>query len=143
VTGSTRWRRGYQGPLYLEVVPLSFPVRVREDLTLNQLRLSLGRPWLSDDDVAGGASRGTDSLSGWGTVPAESLVLSDGSFSGWTSTGMPKAESATARATVQPSRLTSEREVDPGPFWTRLSRGAVIDWCCRRSGFYLLMSHEA
>ena len=35
---------GYGGPLYLEVVPLSFAVRVKEDLTLNQLRLSLGRP---------------------------------------------------------------------------------------------------
>ena len=33
---------GYDGPLYLEVVPLSFPVRVREDLSLNQLRLSVG-----------------------------------------------------------------------------------------------------
>ena len=42
---------GYNGPLYLEVVPLSFAVRVREDLTLNQLRLSMGRPWLSDDEV--------------------------------------------------------------------------------------------
>ena len=42
---------GYAGPLYLEVVPLSFAVRVREDLTLNQLRLSMGRPWLSDDEV--------------------------------------------------------------------------------------------
>ncbi len=35
---------GYQGPLYLEVVPLSFGIRVREDLSLNQLRLSVGRP---------------------------------------------------------------------------------------------------
>ena len=42
---------GYSGPLYLEVVPLSFAVRVREDLTLNQLRLSIGRPWLTDDEV--------------------------------------------------------------------------------------------
>src|ERR1017187_10793822 len=42
---------GYRGPLYLEVVPLSFPVRVREDLTLNQLRHSIGRPWLTDEEV--------------------------------------------------------------------------------------------
>src|SRR3954465_584250 len=42
---------GYEGPLFLEVVPLSFPVRVREDLTLNQLRLSVGRAELSDDDI--------------------------------------------------------------------------------------------
>src|SRR5438552_1775424 len=42
---------GYDGPLFLEVVPLSFPVRVREDLSLNQLRLSVGRAGLTDDDV--------------------------------------------------------------------------------------------
>ena len=42
---------GYDGPLYLEVVPLSFPVRVREDLSLNQLRLSVGSALLTDDDV--------------------------------------------------------------------------------------------
>src|SRR6478752_4389541 len=42
---------GYDGPLFLEVVPLSFPVRVREDLSLNQLRLSVGRANLSDDEV--------------------------------------------------------------------------------------------
>ena len=42
---------GYDGPLYLEVVPLSFPVRVREDLSLNQLRLSVGSAVLGDDDV--------------------------------------------------------------------------------------------
>ena len=34
---------GYAGQLYLEVVPLSFTVRVREDLALNQLRLAVGR----------------------------------------------------------------------------------------------------
>jgi len=32
-------RPGYQGPLYLEVVPLSFPVKVKQGLPLAQLRL--------------------------------------------------------------------------------------------------------
>ena len=42
---------GYEGRMYLEVVPLSFPIRVRENLTLNQLRISIGRAELSDDDI--------------------------------------------------------------------------------------------
>ena len=42
---------GYSGGLYLEVVPLSFPVRVREGLSLNQLRLSVGATSLSDPDL--------------------------------------------------------------------------------------------
>ena len=42
---------GYQGGLFLEVVPLSFPIRVRTDLSLNQLRLSVGRTTLTDEEI--------------------------------------------------------------------------------------------
>jgi dCTP deaminase len=43
---------GYTGTLWLEVVPLSFTVRVHEGLALNQLRLIAGdRVALSDDEV--------------------------------------------------------------------------------------------
>jgi dCTP deaminase len=44
-------RPGYHGKLYLEVVPLSFTVRVRQGLALNQLRLSAGLARLSDDEI--------------------------------------------------------------------------------------------
>ena len=39
---------GYKGCMYLEVIPRSFPVRVREGLRLNQLRIFQGNPHLSD-----------------------------------------------------------------------------------------------
>lgn len=39
---------GYQGKLYLEVVPRSFAVRVQPLLSLNQLRLAAGDPRVSD-----------------------------------------------------------------------------------------------
>jgi dCTP deaminase len=42
---------GYRGRLYLEVVPLSFTVKVRQGLTLNQLRLAVGRSVLTDDEL--------------------------------------------------------------------------------------------
>lgn len=42
---------GYQGELFLEIVPLSFTIRVREELSLNQLRLSIGRSALSDAEI--------------------------------------------------------------------------------------------
>ena len=43
---------GYTGTLWLEVVPLSFTVRVREGLALNQLRLIAGdRVALTDDEL--------------------------------------------------------------------------------------------
>jgi len=43
---------GYDGPLYLEVVPLSFAVRVREHLSLNQLRLMVGDSRLTDEELS-------------------------------------------------------------------------------------------
>ena len=42
---------GYQGQLYVEIVPLSFAVRVRQGLALNQLRLMVGRAALDDDEL--------------------------------------------------------------------------------------------
>lgn len=44
-------RLGYHGHLYLEVVPLSFPVKVKQGLTLNQLRLATGVSKLSDAEI--------------------------------------------------------------------------------------------
>jgi len=42
---------GYKGKMYLEVIPRSFPVRVREGLRLNQLRIFQGDPHLSDTQL--------------------------------------------------------------------------------------------
>ncbi|KPQ00530.1 MAG: dCTP deaminase Dcd [Bacteroidetes bacterium HLUCCA01] len=42
---------GYSGKLYLEVVPKSFPVRIRTGQTLNQLRIRHGYSVLSDEDI--------------------------------------------------------------------------------------------
>ncbi|MFO8028619.1 MAG: 2'-deoxycytidine 5'-triphosphate deaminase [Cyclonatronaceae bacterium] len=42
---------GYQGRLYLEVVPKSFPVRIRTGQRLNQLRIRHGHARLSDQDL--------------------------------------------------------------------------------------------
>ena len=44
-------RPGYEGPLYLEIVPRSFTIRVKTGLALNQLRLMTGRPSVSDTEL--------------------------------------------------------------------------------------------
>jgi dCTP deaminase len=44
-------RAGYRGKLYLEVVPRSYAIRVREGLALNQLRLTGGDARLDDDQL--------------------------------------------------------------------------------------------
>ena len=42
---------GYKGQLWVEIVPLSFAVRVQTGLALNQLRLVAGRSKLSDEEL--------------------------------------------------------------------------------------------
>ena len=42
---------GYTGPLYLEIVPRSFPVKVKAGLSLCQIRFSQGNASLSDDEL--------------------------------------------------------------------------------------------
>ena len=42
---------GYTGPLFLEVVPRSFPVRVQTGLSLCQIRFSAGNASLTDDEL--------------------------------------------------------------------------------------------
>ncbi len=42
---------GYKGQLWVEIVPLSFAVRVQSGLALNQLRLMAGRSKLSDEEL--------------------------------------------------------------------------------------------
>ncbi|MBM3942406.1 MAG: 2'-deoxycytidine 5'-triphosphate deaminase [SAR202 cluster bacterium] len=42
---------GYQGKLYLEVVPRSFTIRVKSGLSLNQLRLIQGQPRCTDQEI--------------------------------------------------------------------------------------------
>ncbi|MCA8956797.1 MAG: 2'-deoxycytidine 5'-triphosphate deaminase [Planctomycetes bacterium] len=42
---------GYVGPMFLEVVPRSFPVRVRTGLSLCQIRFSTGHAVLTDDEL--------------------------------------------------------------------------------------------
>lgn len=44
-------RAGYDGPLFLEIVPRSFTIRVQAGLALNQLRLMTGKPMVSDSGL--------------------------------------------------------------------------------------------
>ncbi len=45
-------RAGYDGPLYLEIVPRSFAIKVRTGQSLNQLRLIRGQPIVSDSALS-------------------------------------------------------------------------------------------
>lgn len=71
---------GYQGRLWLEVVPLSFTVRVRHRLALNQLRLVAGRAELTDADLHERHAREPFLFRGDEPVSDAELATADGLF---------------------------------------------------------------
>jgi dCTP deaminase len=125
-------------------VPLSFPVRVREDLTLNQLRLAIGRPWLTDDDVREAHAAEPMLYRGNQPVPVDELVLSDGLFLGLDLHGDAHGRVGySTRDSAPLLDLTSTVEVDPAPFWDPVWREEGDRLVLSPKRFYLLMSHEA
>jgi len=73
---------GYQGRLYLEVVPRSFAVRVEELLSLNQLRLVEGEARVSDADLREIHAEVPLLYRGDEPVPAADIAVADGLFLG-------------------------------------------------------------
>ncbi len=135
---------GYHGPLYLEVVPLSFAVRVREDLTLNQLRLSMGRPWLTDDEVRQAHLSEPILFTRGEPVPVDDLVLSNGLFLGLDLHGDERGQVGySTRDSAPLLDLTAGGEIDPAPFWDPVFREEGDRLVLSPKRFYLLMSHEA
>ncbi len=135
---------GYHGPLYLEVVPLSFAVRVNEDLTLNQLRLSMGRPWLSDEEVRQTHLAAPILFRRGEPAPVEDLVLSNGLFLGLDLHGDERGQVGhSTRDSAPLLDLTTGVEADPTPFWDPVFREEGDRLVLSPRRFYLLMSHEA
>jgi len=136
---------GYEGPMYLEVVPLSFAVRVREGLALNQLRLSVGRTALTDDEVRDfHADEHPLLMQDGAPVPTDKLALADGMLLGLDLRG--DAESKVgyrARENAPLLDLTVSTPIDPAPFWEAVHEDGRERIILSPQKFYLLMSNEA
>ncbi|HEY6781095.1 MAG TPA: 2'-deoxycytidine 5'-triphosphate deaminase [Thermoleophilaceae bacterium] len=135
---------GYQGGLYLEVVPRSFAVRVERNLSLNQLRLSIGNSRVRDDDLSGIHQQETPLLyMGKNPVPADELTIADGLFLSVDLQGQPN-DVVGYRAKKNSRRLDMSKI---GRYWWREfwepvypERGGRI--VLEPEIFYLLLSAE-
>jgi dCTP deaminase len=135
---------GYEGQLYLEVVPLSFPIRVREDLTLNQLRLSVGNPGLSDDEIR--ATHEDNPLLFQDGVPVrpDELALGNGLFLGLDlSTSNSGHIGYRARDNAPLLDMTRSAAISPAGYWERVYAEHGDRVILTPERFYLLMSREA
>ncbi len=130
---------GYRGPLWLEVAPRSFDVRVARGLRLNQLRLMRGEPLLPDRELAARVAR--DELlvgSPPHSVHEGSLLL--GLSLRPDRPGAPAAWRARPRAPVLD--LTSGARHDPAAFFEPVAAGAGGGLVLEPEAFYILASRE-
>jgi dCTP deaminase len=136
---------GYHGPLYLEVVPLSFAILVKEGLSLNQLRLSVGKTQLSDEEIAQ-FHRDTHHLllKGGVPVPDGQLALADGLFLSLDLRGDHDGRVGyQARENAPRLNLTGAAPIDPAPYFDPVRREGGNRIVLAPQRFYLLMSDEA
>jgi dCTP deaminase len=133
---------GYQGRLYLEVVPLSFTVKVNRGLSLNQLRLLIGDTRCTDDELR--EIHKTEPLLFSGSTPVKDLPVNHGLFLSVDLRG-DTSDSRVGYRAVKNSRLldlSSGRTYDWKDFWEpvrTVKRGKVI---LEPEEFYLLLSLE-
>jgi dCTP deaminase len=71
---------GYSGNLYLEVFSNTFTTRVREGLSLNQLRLMVGEPSLSDSEIRAVHRESPLLIDGGTALDDEAFYVSGGFF---------------------------------------------------------------
>ena len=135
---------GYVGRLYLEVVPLSFPVRVREGLSLNQLRLSVGSTALDDQAVRDHHKREPLLFSGGFAVSDEDLALSNGLFLSLNLRGADDGRVGyRSRGSAPLLDLSKVGAAEPDAFWEAVRREDGDRIVLDPKSFYLLMSREA
>lgn len=135
---------GYSGGLWLEVVPLSFPIRVREDLSLNQLRLSVGRAELTDAELRSRHRESPLLFRGGEAIGADALDLSSGLFLGLDLKGDREGRVGyRARDHAPLLDMTKVRATEPEPYWEPVVREDGDRIVLTPGQFYLLMSDEA
>ncbi|MHB2024360.1 MAG: 2'-deoxycytidine 5'-triphosphate deaminase [Mycobacteriales bacterium] len=133
---------GYRGKLYLEVVPISFPIKVAEGLSLNQLRLIGGAAnRLSDADIADTHRQAP--LLYRGVDPVAELSLAAGLLLSVDLTGAGSGLAGyKARSHTRLLDLTTGAPLPPEDFWEPVyaepGQRIVLD----PEAFYLLLSRE-
>jgi len=135
-------RDGYSGELFLEVVPMSFTIRLKAGLTLNQLRLTVGQSRLHDDELVALGGQDPIVYPGVSSEPGDEAVVSDGLF-----LSVDLSGDVVGFSGYRAKKMSGLLEMDKvnayqvNDYWERLPAGdgrLVLD----PDGFYLLVSRE-
>ena len=138
---------GYRGKMYLEVIPRSFPVRVREGLPLNQLRIFQGDPHLSDVQLKNHYKK-TPILFGDGGRPVgvEKVKVDNGLFISLDLAGARKDRIVAYKAKTNSSviDMSLNRHYHPMDFWEPITLTQIRNkrLILEPESFYIMMSKE-
>ena len=136
-------RDGYEGELFLEVVPKSFTVRVRQGLRLNQLRLRTGDARVTDAELA---LRSTDDpivYRGLSMRDGETAHVANGLLLSVDLTGEGRSfVGYRARKHTGLLDLARTRAYEPADFWERIPVDRAHRLILEPKEFYLLVSRE-
>lgn len=137
-------KQGYRGRLYLEVVPLSFTVRVKQGLALNQLRLSTGSSPLTDEEIDALHREQPLLYRDGRPVPGKDLAMASGLFLGLDlrgdATGRVGYRAKDYAPPIEMSRIAGYEWED---YWEPVRRENGDRIVLAPEHFYLLLSDEA
>lgn len=135
---------GYRGRLYLEVVPLSFTIRVHQGLALNQLRLVAGRAALSDEELHDLHHRSPLLFRRGEPVPDRDFATANGLFLSLDLRGDPTGRVGyRAREHARLLEMHRVDAYDPEEFWEAVHRESGDRIVLDPGRFYLLLSDES
>lgn len=138
-------RAGYRGPLYLEVSPQSFPVRVHAGASLNQLRLLEGPTSMSDAALSALYAQ-TPLLYDDDDHPLgiERVAFNDGLCMGIDLSGRMTGGIIGYRAHPNPPAvdLAKVGHYDPAEFWEPIKASVRDGYILEANRFYILVSKE-
>ena len=128
---------GYQGPLYAEICPQTFPVLVRMGSRLNQLRLRHGSPQFSDSALR--RLHETSPLVDQEPNIDGGLALSIDLLGGADRNGRIGFRAKKHTGLIDVDRPGA---LDPADFWEPISANARGDMVLDPNEFYILVSRE-
>jgi dCTP deaminase len=132
---------GYRGKLYVEIVPLTFPVVVREGTRLNQLRVRRGNPPQSDKKLFD-LHEQEPIVYSQNELPVEP-VISDGLKLSVDLQGIGSdIVGYKAKRETPPIDLANVNYYETRDFWEPLYRGAHDSIVLKPGDFYILTSKE-
>lgn len=136
---------GYKGPLYLEIMPLDFVVKIAPGLSCNQVRFRAGASGLlSNTDLRLAHAKYGLVFDGSGVpLPQEEIIINEGGLMLTVDLGSREIVGYRAKHdTAKAIDLTRVGAYEPADFWEPIKRPQSGEMILVPNNFYLLASQE-